>query len=83
MAAAPLPSNEPMRIESLRELDVLDTEPEHEFDALVQVAALSCRAPIALISLIDSDRQWFKANVGLTGVTETAGRDPRGAGCDR
>ena len=71
MAAASLPSNEPTRLESLRELDVLDTEPEREFDALVQVAALSCGVPISLISLIDTDRQWFKANVGLTGVTET------------
>lgn len=57
MAAASLPSNEPTRLESLRELDVLDTEPEREFDALVQVAALSCGVPISLISLIDTDRQ--------------------------
>ena len=49
----------------------MDSAPEREFDALVQAAALVCGVPISLISLIDADRQWFKANVGLPGVTET------------
>jgi diguanylate cyclase len=52
-------------------MDVLDSAPEAEFDALVQAAALVCGVPISLISLIDADRQWFKANVGLPGVCET------------
>lgn len=71
MAAAPLPSNETERLDALRALDVLDSGPEREFDALVHAAALTCGVPISLISLVDADRQWFKANVGLPGVTET------------
>lgn len=71
MPAADLPSNERARLDALRQLDVLDTAPEQEFDALVEAAALTCGVPISLISLIDADRQWFKANVGLPGVSET------------
>ena len=56
---------------ALRALEVLDTAPEEEFDALVRAASTICRAPISLISLIDAERQWFKANVGLPGVSET------------
>ena len=56
---------------ALRALEVLDTGPEEEFDALVRAASTICRAPISLISLIDAERQWFKANVGLPGVSET------------
>ena len=58
-------------LEALRALHVLDSAPEAQFDALVQAASLVCGTPIALISLIDADRQWFKANVGLEGVTQT------------
>ena len=63
--------NELSRLEALKRLGVLDTPQESEFDGIVQAAALICDVPVSLISLIDSDRQWFKANVGLTGVTET------------
>lgn len=59
-------------LEALRALHVLDSAPEAQFDALVQTASLVCGTPIALISLIDADRQWFKANVGLEGVAQTA-----------
>lgn len=51
MPAAPLPLNELQRLKSLYELDVLDTDPEQEFDALVEAAALTCGVPISLISL--------------------------------
>nr|MBX2882015.1 diguanylate cyclase [Granulosicoccus sp.] len=63
--------NERVRHASLVDLQVLDTESEAVFDGLVEVAARVCDVPISLISLIDSERQWFKANVGLDGVTET------------
>ncbi len=56
---------------ALRALDVLDTPPEAEFDALVQAASMVCGTPISLVSLIDSERQWIKANVGLPDLTET------------
>ncbi|EAQ03769.1 sensor histidine kinase [Pseudooceanicola batsensis HTCC2597] len=49
----------------LRELDVLDTEPEAEFDDVVQLASKICGVPISLISLVDAERQWFKASVGM------------------
>lgn len=52
----------------MRDLNVLDTAPEAEFDALVKVASLVCGVPISLISLVDADRQWFKADVGLGAV---------------
>ena len=71
MPAATPASNEALRLRSLAELNVLDSPPEGEFDALVQAAALVCGVPISLISLVDIDRQWFKANTGLPGVTET------------
>ncbi|MEY8879726.1 MAG: diguanylate cyclase [Leptothrix sp. (in: b-proteobacteria)] len=72
MHAAPLRDDEPGSLAALRALDVLDTAAEPEFDALVRVAAIACRVPIALISLIDAERQWFKAGTGLPGVAETA-----------
>lgn len=71
MPASRIPSNEADRLHALRALGVLDSEPEPAFDALVHAAALVCDVPMSLISLIDEDRQWFKANVGLEGVTET------------
>ena len=71
MLAAPDPENEPERLSSLQALDVLDSGPEAEFDALVRAASLVCGTPISLFSLIDAERQWFKANVGLPGVSET------------
>ena len=59
------------RLQVLAELDVLDTPAEPAFDALVRAAALACGVPISLVSLVDIDRQWFKANLGLDGVTQT------------
>ncbi len=67
----PTPANEAERLRGLRTLGVLDSEAEPIFDALAQAAALVCGVPIALLSLVDSERQWFKANVGLEGVEET------------
>ena len=63
--------NEAASLEALRSLEVLDTAHEAEFSALVQAASLACGAPISLISLVDADRQWFKANVGLPEASET------------
>ena len=63
-------STEDDRLATLRSYRVLDTPPEPAFDDLVQLAARACQTPIALISLIDEGRQWFKAEVGL-GVRET------------
>ena len=62
---APLPLDEAQRLESLREYAVLDTPPDACLDELTELAARICEAPIALISLIDENRQWFKSRVGL------------------
>lgn len=63
--------DEDSRLAALIELDVLDTPPEAEFDGLVKVAASVCDTPISLITMIDHDRQWFKASVGLDALLET------------
>ena len=68
---ASLPDSEDARLRALQQLDILDTEVEEGFDAIVNAAALICGVPISLISLVDKDRQWFKANVGLEQAKET------------
>ncbi|MGD1032141.1 MAG: GAF domain-containing protein, partial [Opitutaceae bacterium] len=62
---APLPANEMQRLKALRGLRILDTPPEPAFDEIAQLAAGICGVPFSMVSLVDSDRQWFKARVGL------------------
>lgn len=66
MIAAPPTENETQRIAALHALDLLDTPAEERFDRLTRLAGALFDVPIALISLVDSDRQWFKSRVGLT-----------------
>jgi GAF domain-containing protein len=73
MQAPALPDNEAERLAALYALLILDTPPEQRFDKIVGFAAAEFDVPIALLTLVDSDRQWFKANVGLA-ACET-GRD--------
>jgi diguanylate cyclase len=72
MLTAQKPDNEQSRLASLRALDALDSAPEAQFNALVRAAAFVAGTPISLLALIDTGRQWFKANIGLPGVTETS-----------
>lgn len=73
MHIAAKPDNETARLAALYELLILDTPPEERFDRIAQFAASEFDMPIVLITLLDSERQWFKARIG-TQVCET-GRD--------
>ncbi len=65
MPAAPLPPDETQRLAALHRYRLLDSSSEPSFDELVELAAQLCEAPIALVSLVDEGRQWFKAKVGI------------------
>lgn len=67
---APLPTNEAQRLAALRRYEVLDTPAEQAFDDLVLLATHICQVPVAMVSLVDENRQWFKSRIGLI-ETET------------
>ncbi len=71
MLEAPIPPDEALRLETLRRLSLLDSEAEERFDRLTRMARRVFNVPIALVSLVDEDRQWFKSCIGLE-VRETA-----------
>jgi GAF domain-containing protein len=65
MQPAPIPDNDKERLAALHALLILDTPPEERFDRITEFAAAEFDVPIALISLIDEKRQWFKSRVGI------------------
>jgi GAF domain-containing protein len=70
MATPSLVKDEAARLAALQKYAILDTEPEEAFDDLVLLASFVCEAPLAMISLIDENRQWFKSKVGVS-VSQT------------
>jgi len=70
MIKPPIPADEARRLETLRSLKLLDTPPEERFDRVTRLAQRVFGVPIALVSLVDADRQWFKSRQGLE-ATET------------
>ena len=66
-----MPMNEAARIAAVQKYAILDSEPEQAFDDLTLLASYICHTPIALISLVDESRQWFKSKVGLS-TSETS-----------
>lgn len=65
MKTAPIPPFDAERVAALRHLMVLDTPPEERFDRLVAFVASEFDVPVALISLVDENRQWFKSKIGI------------------
>jgi len=63
---APVPNHEEKRLKVLWQYEILDTVPEEIFDDLTDLAARICSAPMAKISLVDEDRQWFKSRIGIS-----------------
>src|SRR6185312_7022958 len=74
MIAPATPANERQRLATLRSLKLLDTPPEERFDRITRLAREMFNVPMALVTFVDADRQWFKSNQGLHSCTET----PRG-----
>jgi GAF domain-containing protein len=65
MQSAPIPKDEKERLEAVHRLAILDTKPEERFDALTQEAIKKLKVPISMISILDTDREWFKSCVGF------------------
>ena len=70
MKTPEIPINEAERLKALSEYRILGTKPEQNYDDITKIASLTCDTPIALLSLVDTNRQWFKSKVGVD-VEET------------
>jgi hypothetical protein len=62
-----IPENETERLDTLKAYKILDTLPEKDFDDIVRIASQICQTPISTITIVDENRQWFKAKNGIDG----------------
>lgn len=74
MLAPRKPDDEAARLKNLHSLKLLDTAPEERFDRLTRLARRLFDVPIALVSLVDANRQWFKSSAGLDASETQIGR---------
>ena len=77
MLCAPIPLDDEARLEALASLKLLDTAVEARFDNITEIAASYFNVPIALVSLVDGDRQWFKSKHGLDASLSEKSRSRR------
>lgn len=65
MVITPVPENEEARLSALKSYNILDTPPEETFDIIARLASHICKTPVAMVTLVDRHRQWFKSRVGI------------------
>ena len=65
MKEAPIPENEKERLEAVHRMAILDTKPEERFDVLTREAVEKLKVPMSMVSILDSNREWFKSCIGL------------------
>ncbi|NTS42309.1 GAF domain-containing protein [Flavisolibacter sp. BT320] len=75
MRIASLPPSEELRLQDLYNFDILDSQPESEFDELLEIAASIYGCPMAAISFVDKERQWFKSLIGFSGTVKSTPRE--------
>lgn len=68
---SPFPPDELARLGALREYEILDTDPDPDFDAITALAARICKVPVSILGFIDSERHWFKSAVGVGGIRQS------------
>ena len=71
MTVSPANPEDDERLDALRNYNILDSLPESDYDAITELAAQICQTPIALLSFVDQDRQWFKSSFGIEDMQET------------
>lgn len=78
MQIAPIPNDEEQRLEAVHKLAILDTEPEERFDRLTREAVEKLEVPMSMVSILDTDREWFKSCVGFKSLIHLGEEEKEG-----